>query len=95
MDENPTEITPENKKGKELRRNAGYYRGLSFLHTLLRSYQNQDNPGYLYKDCFSNSNFLTAQKDFVQRNDVAMLFDGMWAENEAQSIGSPSQLQDC
>ena len=83
MDENPTEITPENKNGKELRRNAGYYRGLSFLHTLLRSYQNQDNPGFLYKDCFSNSNFLTAQKDFVQRNDVAMLFDGMWAENEA------------
>ncbi len=87
MDESPTEITVDNNDGKELRRNAGYYYALQFLSKMFSSFENASNPGYLYPSTFSSENYLTAQRDFIQRDDVAMLIDGMWSENEADEVG--------
>lgn len=88
MDSEHTIVTPTNKNGKELRRSAGYYYGLSFENRLISSYKSKSEPGYLSENCFSGSNYLTAQKEFVQDNDIAMLVDGMWAENEADEVAN-------
>ena len=87
MDEAPTEIRADNHNGKELRRNAGYYYALEFLSKMFSSFENASNPGYLYPSTFRSENYLTAQRDFIQRDDVAMLIDGIWSENEADEIG--------
>ncbi len=80
-DGNPVfeDVTVTSENGYELARQAGKYYALSFMETIA------DNKWYYSKDGETNTD---AQDNFIQGvddNNVAMLIDGIWWENEADS----------
>ena len=79
-----TEITSEN--GYELAKQAGKYYGLTFIEQLAK------NDWYYSPAGFTNTD---AQDKFIQGIDetyVAMLMDGVWWENEADSTFTNEEL---
>lgn len=80
-----TAITEEN--GYELAKQAGKYYALSFLEEIV------DNDWYYSKD---GSTQFDAQDNFIKGTkdgQIAMLIDGVWWENEADSTFSDQELK--
>ena len=89
LDANDTVITPD--KGYEMYRTAGRYYALEFFERIL------DN-NYDYKDCFGGASQISAQSTFLRSrqdsslDDIAMLLEGNWWENEATVANSFSDM---
>lgn len=77
--------------GYQLKKQAGWYYALKFLHRLITTKDADGKPKYYnYDDCFSESvSHKTAQTKFLRSNHtssmpaIAMLVDGTWWYNEA------------
>ena len=87
--ENEMQITQEN--GYELKKQAGWYYALKFIHRLITTKDEEGKAKYYnYDDCFSESvSHKTVQTKFLRSNytssipSIAMITDGTWWYNEA------------
>ena len=83
------EATPiSNRNGYELYTSAGRYYALDFLHRLIFNDEGR-YTGYFYTNSFTGGMSQTEAQDLyltsIYENErIAMLFDGIWWENEAQ-----------
>ena len=85
------EKTISQSNGYELKRQAGWYYALQFVHRLVTTKDADGKAKYYdYNDCFSESvSHKTVQTKFLRSNhtsslqSIAMLIDGTWWYNEA------------
>ncbi|MBO5481497.1 MAG: hypothetical protein J6A63_09960 [Clostridia bacterium] len=90
--EEATPITVQN--GYEMKRQAGWYYGLKFIHRLITTEKEDGSPKYYnYDDCFSTSvSHRAAMQKFLRSNytasmdSIAMLVDGSWFYNESSDV---------
>lgn len=85
FDAQPTTITAAN--GYEMLRSKGRYYALNFMGSLLgnESYYNELGFNSAYSHMNSQEDFLYAGNDGGQTAPIAMLVEGTWWENEAES----------
>ena len=90
--EEATKISVSN--GYEMKRQAGWYYGLKFIHRLITTENEDGSPKYYdYDTCFSTSvSHRAAMQKFLRSNytssmdSIAMLIDGSWFYNESSDV---------
>ena len=92
----------DNSNGYELYTSSGRYHAIDFLSRL--TFQNGMNSGYWYKNGYEGGlSQIETQKMYLtsvyESDRIAMLFDGIWWENEANdtflnmSVGDPEMAK--
>ena len=94
FDDEPTELTDSKDGVVALSRQAGKYYALKFLQELV-SFSKDKDGGYTHKEVYNEGYMHTmAQRDFIvgaadgHNQDIGMLIEGIWWENEAKNNNS-------